>query len=297
MNSEKISSCPICGTTILQDFITAKDYTCSGESFKIENCSNCTLGITNPRPVQAEISKYYQSQNYISHTGGTSNLVDTLYRSARNYTQRWKKKIIEKHQTTTGTILDFGCGTGEFLTYLKSQGWQTTGIEPTETARKKALQNLEENVYMNLTEVDAKQFDIITLWHVAEHLHDLNETMLRLKSNLKKGGTIFIAVPNYESADAKRYGSHWAAYDVPRHLWHFSQKAMNLLLEKSGFAIQEIVPMKLDALYISYLSESYKHPNIPKPLNLLTGCWHGLRSNQAAKKTKNFSSLIYIAKA
>jgi 2-polyprenyl-3-methyl-5-hydroxy-6-metoxy-1,4-benzoquinol methylase len=295
MELEKISTCPVCGGSSFCDLTTTIDYTYSNEKFNIEKCTSCTLGITNPRPHSNDISKYYQSEKYISHTGGSKNLGDILYKVARLYAQSWKLKKIQAHHTS-GTILDVGCGTGEFLNYMKSKGWHCYGTEPSDLARKKAMENAGKNIFSSLIELPATKFDVITLWHVAEHLHDLNNTIAQLKSMLKPTGTILIAVPNYESPDANFYGKYWAGYDVPRHLWHFSAKAMKTLFSHTGLKLVEIIPMKLDALYISYLSETYQKPSRSKIFNLLTGCFRGIIANRKASMNKNYSSLIYIAK-
>jgi 2-polyprenyl-3-methyl-5-hydroxy-6-metoxy-1,4-benzoquinol methylase len=285
MELEKLTSCPICGNQNFTTLLTTIDYTLSGKSFTIQKCNHCTLGLTNPRPTLSDIAKYYQAENYISHTGGKKNLIDFLYRTARSYAQNWKRGIISRYQTK-GSILDFGCGTGEFLLHMKNNGWSYAGVEPSPLARTKASENLKTEIQATLNETHQAQFDVITLWHVAEHLHDLTETIALLKSKLKKDGTIFIAVPNYESPDSNYYGDCWAGYDVPRHLWHFSKKAMTKLFKDQGFHIQQIVPMKLDALYISYLSEAYQQPSSSKFINLMKGCYHGLLSNLKAGKTR-----------
>lgn len=296
MDFEKITTCPICNGDRLPDFITAKDYTTSLEHFTIKKCQSCDLGITTPRPTKETISKYYQSDKYISHTGGQKTISDSLYRFARNHMHNWKRNVIEQLQRS-GSILDYGCGTGEFLQYMKYKGWDIYGVEPAAEARAKAISNTQAEIVNTIDDLPSTQVDIITLWHVAEHLHDLNAILQLLKSRLKPGGSFLIAVPNYQSPDSKNYKSHWAGYDVPRHIWHFSPSSMNQLLTKNGMTLVTKKPMVLDALYISYLSETYQYPKQANIISLIKGIIHGIRSNWKARVETNHSSILYIAKA
>lgn len=250
--------------------------------------------LTSPQPSEESIGKYYLSDKYISHTGGGKNLFDIIYLYARRVALKWKRRIVEK-SSIEKTILDFGCGTGEFLEEMKTHGWATAGVEPSSIASASAKKK-SARIYQSLAEIHQQAFDAITLWHVLEHVHDLNGTLKKLRELLKKNGTIFIAVPNYESADAQSYQSHWAAYDVPRHLWHFSKNNMKQLLESNGFRLVEILPMKMDSFYVSLLSETYRYPKHSNFVNLIKAFFMGLSSNRKAKKQTNFSSLIYIAK-
>jgi 2-polyprenyl-3-methyl-5-hydroxy-6-metoxy-1,4-benzoquinol methylase len=190
-------------------------------------------------------------------------------------------------------ILDFGCGTGEFLTSLKDK-WNIYGVEPSAIARKKATEQTQKIIAENLPEKTERDFDIVTLWHVIEHVPDLNETIAQLVNKLKNNGVLLLAVPNYEAPDALKYGSDWAGYDVPRHLWHFSKKSMSTLLEKHNLKLVEIKGMKLDAYYVSMLSEKYKNSNKQTLVTFLNGVLSGALSNLKAKGN-NYSSLIYIA--
>lgn len=295
MDLENITNCPVCNGVDLKDFISAKDHTASQEIFSIKTCSVCELGITTPRPSSANISKYYQSEKYISHTGGNKNITDALYRVARNRMFLWKKNIIEENHSK-GNILDYGCGTGEFLAFMKQAQWDISGVEPSELARTKATQNTKTEIYKNLEVATVTDLDVITLWHVAEHLNELDKTIATLKSKLKTGGRMLIAVPNYQSPDGQKYKSYWAGYDVPRHLWHFSKSSITKLVQKNGMKLEDVKPMKLDALYISYLSETYEYPQQSNLLSLAKGVINGVRSNWKAQSETNHSSILYIAK-
>jgi 2-polyprenyl-3-methyl-5-hydroxy-6-metoxy-1,4-benzoquinol methylase len=292
---EVVSLCPICSASSFQSFLTAKDYTTTGETFELVKCATCQFIITSPRPDQDSIAKYYQSDKYISHTGSSTSLFDKIYLFARTITLGWKRQLINKYKTS-GKLLDYGCGTGEFLYHLKKNGWQISGVEPSAEARKKSAQLLQLFIYEGIEEVREERFDVITLWHVLEHIHDLNEKLRSLKGVLKEDGIIFIAVPNHESPDGKKYGAHWAGYDVPRHLWHFSKETMKKLFDKNGLQLLSIQPMRLDAYYVSLLSESYKRGDQSKIITAIKAAWRGLISNILAHKNTNHSSLIYIAK-
>ena len=294
MNFETVSICPICSGEQFRPLLVTRDYSISKTDFTLQECAACNFVVTSPRPDPNTISLYYQSTHYISHTSKGNNLIDRLYLVARTFTLRWKYRLVRKHKPG-GFILDFGCGTGAFLQYMKKRNWIIAGMEPSEVAREQANKNTETIIYSSLSQID-KQFDIITLWHVLEHLHDLNKNIQELKRLLEKDGILFIAVPNHNSLDSKSYGAYWAGYDVPRHLWHFSKQDMTKLLTKEGFKIIDIVPMKLDSLYVSLLSEGYKHPKKSSLVRFVNALYTGIKSNLSARSTGQYSSIIYIAK-
>jgi len=296
MALESVNYCPICKGNHFTLFNRCIDHTTSGETFSIYQCSTCNFLITSPRPDANSIGKYYQSENYISHTNSSKSVIDKIYKSVRSITLQWKLNLIQKHQKS-GTILDYGCGTGEFLNTCKTASWKCFGVEPSAEARQKAEHLTNLKLSQSLSEIASNKFDVITLWHVLEHIEDLNEKLSELKNHLAQDGTIFIAVPNYESLDGKLYQSHWAGYDVPRHLWHFSQTTMGKLLSNHGLKLKEVVPMKQDSFYVSLLSEKYLHPNRNIVLTGLSALLAGLKSNHAARSNQNYSSLVYIATA
>lgn len=289
-----IIECPVCKGRSIKPFRTCKDFTVSHETFTVNLCDDCTLGITSPRPDNENLGRYYQSEEYISHSGKSSGLMGPLYTTARKFALAQKARLLAR-ETQKGTALDFGCGTGEFLQTLKTKGWSVEGVEPSDLARKKAESITSQSIYQSLDDLPSKQFDTITAWHVIEHVPDLSSVIQQLAQRLKKHGTIFIAVPNYQSPDAQKYKDLWAGYDVPRHVWHFSKKSMHQLLNRHGFKITKIIPMKMDAYYVSMLSENYKTGKKGSLGNLIRGFFAGFASNRNAG-TDNHSSLIYIAK-
>ena len=286
-----IFECPACGSNELVPHLTCEDHTVSHETFQIVMCGVCNLAITSPQPESADLGRYYESEEYISHSGKTTGL-SSVYHLARSYHLKWKKSLIKTY-ATKGSVLDFGCGTGEFLQTMKKAGWSIFGVEPSDLARQKASGLKGSKIVADIHQLHKDNFTIITLWHVLEHLPNLNEMLQMLLSKLDTNGTLFLAVPNYESADAQKYQSHWAGYDVPRHLWHFSKKSMTHLVAKAGAKIVNIVPMKLDAYYVSILSEKYRRNNHMTVSCLVSGILAGLTSNARAGQD-NYSSLIYI---
>ena len=277
--------------------LSAEDYTVSHQRFDIWECKNCTLRFTQNVPGQAEIGPYYQSENYISHSNTREGFINRLYHQVRKRTLNQKRKLVEKQTSkTSGSILDVGCGTGAFLHTMDTAGWRTTGVEPDESARKKALElyELQLSDPQELFRLPAAGFDAITMWHVLEHVHELHAYIRKIKELLKPAGKLFIAVPNYTSYDQQMYKEFWAAYDVPRHLYHFSPRCMNILLSTYGLQVTKIKPMWYDSFYVSMLSERYQTGK-PHYLRAIT---RGLVSNLKAVFHNDLcSSVIYVASA
>lgn len=282
--------------------ISCKDYTATNESFDLILNEEFEMLFTSPKPKEEDLSKYYDSDAYISHTDSTKSLIDKIYQIVKNYTIAKKVELINSFQSEEKEILDIGCGTGDFLEVSKSNGWKVVGIEPNDKAKNVAVKKVNlakaevSRFYKNIEDlIDKKgnqQFDIITMWHVLEHVYDLEDYISKLEKLLKPNGRLIIAVPNYKSYDATYYREFWAAYDVPRHLWHFSQKSITKLFGMKNMKLVKTLPMKFDSYYVSLLSEKYKTGST----NLLRALLIGIRSNQKAKATKEYSSLIYILK-
>lgn len=288
------SACPCCNAQNMIKVLSAKDHTVSGGVFEIWQCNTCTARFTQGIPDKNEIEKYYKSEDYISHSDTKKGLINSMYHFVRKRTLRGKRKLVEKYtRLSAGKILDIGAGTGAFLHIMEQAGWEATGLEPDETARENAQQlyGLSLQPPEELFNPGSKTFDAITLWHVLEHVHDLHAYMGQLKKILKPTGSLFIAVPNYTCYDAKVYNQFWAAYDVPRHLYHFSPASITQLLLQHGLQLKEIKPMWYDSFYVSMLSEKYKTGKN----NLLHAAWNGYVSNWKALLNKEkCSSLIYI---
>ena len=289
------STCPLCGDVSINYAFTATDHTVSLEQYQVWRCDNCQGLFTQDIPEEHEIGKYDNSENYISHSDTREGWMNSVYHNVRNITLNGKKSLIEKETgIAAGTILDVGCGTGAFLNKMNKGGWQVTGVEPDAGARNTAaeLYNLIIQPSANLYNLAEAKFDAITLWHVLEHVHDIHGHLQQLVRLMKNDGKLFIAVPNYTSSDAKQYKEMWAAFDVPRHLYHFSPHSMNLLLNKHGLKIRKMKPMWFDSFYVSMLSEKNQH----REGNILSAFASGIKSNvNALANNAHSSSLIYIA--
>lgn len=290
-----LDNCPVCNATSFKPVLTCKDYTVSKEDFTIVVCESCKFKFTNPRPANEVLGNYYKSEDYISHSNTKKGIISQLYHAVRNYTLKKKIQLVSKH-VSRGTILDYGCGTGMFLKVCQDSGWKSFGMEPDEGAAKIATQMgltvFGDKVKLNsYTQGDLK-FDAITLWHVLEHVTDLDETLNFFKAKLNPNGVLIVAVPNHTSFDAQHYKEFWAAYDVPRHLYHYHKETIENLLKRFDFSLVETKPMKFDSFYVSMLSEKYKTGSI----KYLSAFINGLRSNLKAKVAENYSSVIYVFK-
>ena len=273
------------GKTILK----CKDYTVSKEEYNLYYNEEYDMLITNPIP--KNIADYYKSDNYISHTNSNKSIIDKLYKLVRSYTLKRKLKLINSFKTEQKNLLDIGAGTGDFLNICKKNNWNINGVEPSSDARKIAL---EKNIKLvsDIKEFKNDKYDVITMWHVLEHIIELDDYINSLEKMLKSNGILIIAVPNYKSYDANYYKNYWAAYDVPRHIWHFSKKSIQILFEKVNMKLESTMPMKFDSYYVSLLSEKYKN-NKTRPISAF---YRGFISNLRASKTNEYSSLIYILK-
>lgn len=293
---EKLNSCLICGHTEFINELTCKDFVATGENFNLERCKKCTFLFTNPRPDTNEIGKYYQSDKYVSHAGKKEGLgiIYKIYDIVRNYSINQKLNLIKQYNSS-GNLMDLGCGLGYFLDgAIKDKTFDCIGVDVSDDTIKYVKETFGYNV-KNESELDQlpqNNYDVITQWHVLEHVHFLNERMKQLNNLLKKDGTLFIAVPNSNSWDAKKYKEYWDGYDVPRHLYHFNKNSIKLLMEKHGFKIIEIKPLIFDAPYISMRSEIHQKNNF----TMLRGAINGLISNCSAMITKEYSTLLFIVK-
>ena len=277
-----------------QTYLTIKDHSVSGETFDLIKNSEFDILETSPQPKGDKLLDYYKSEDYISHTNTKRNLFEKAYHFVRQIALKRKLKLINSFQTHEKHLLDIGCGTGDFLETAKNNGWQITGIEPSDNAREIANKKTNNSVYKieQLLKLEPNSFDVISLWHVLEHLPNLDEHIKIFKRLLKSNGRLVIAVPNYKSFDALYYKSFWAAFDVPRHLWHFSKTGIQKLFAQESFDVEKIEPMKFDAFYVCLLSEKYKSGF----MNPIKAFWVGFKSNTRAKQTKEYSSLIYVFK-
>jgi SAM-dependent methyltransferase len=293
-NTIHYDHCPVCNSDKISTAFTAKDFTVTKEEFSIWHCSSCSLRFTQDIPDSGLISHYYQSEDYISHSDTSKGFINRVYQIVKKRTLSDKRSLIEKNTgLNKGAHLDLGCGTGAFVNEMQQAGWSVTGLEPDAGARAMAdkLYGLKISGADELYVLPAESFGAITLWHVLEHVHDLHGYLNKIKNLLKPNGRLFIAVPNYTSYDAAVYKEYWAAYDVPRHLYHFSPVAMKSLMENHGLKIIKHKPMWFDSVYVSLLSSKYKNGKT----NFVGAVWTGFISNlKALFQIKKCSSVIYI---
>lgn len=291
---EKLETCLVCGHNKFKTLFSCKDFVATGEDFQLEYCESCSFLFTNPRPSIEEIGKYYQSDQYISHAGEKKGLIYKVYDVVRDFSIKQKLNLIKKYHTS-GKLMDLGCGLGYFLNGVKiDKTFDALGVDVSDDAVEyvKKTFNIDVKNENELDNLEKHSFDIITQWHVLEHVHFLNERMQQLQNLLKDDGTMFIAVPNIKSKDADMYKEYWDGYDVPRHLYHFNQKSFTMLMEKHGFKIVDIKPMYFDAPYISMRSEVHMKHKYP----FINGAISGIKSTGAALSTGEHSTLLFVVK-
>lgn len=291
-NLNIVKNCPACGSSKFNKVLTTSDYLVSNESFEIMECNDCSLRFTSPIPDENEIGKYYKSDKYISHAKRITSIFDVVYKIVRIFTLSSKRNIVKRiSQKQSGTLLDIGCGTGDFLKIMKQSGWNITGVEINESVRNLAQANTG-SIILDQTEFfeSEQKYDVITLWHSLEHLNTLTRFLEKISISLNANGVVIIAVPNYKSFDAEYYQQDWAAYDVPRHLYHFSFDAMVKLMRKFSFELIEHQQLPFDPFYVALLSEL----SVRKKHNIIKALWIGWKSYwQGRKDAKRSSSILY----
>lgn len=288
----KRNYCPVCKNEKLDHFLSTKDYFLSNQDFDLLKCKKCGVLLTNPFPDEAESSTYYESENYLSHQKNSFSVFSWLYQFIKRINIRHKYNYATKG-LVNGRVLDIGCGIGDFLSYCESRKWTVAGIEPNMQARAIAQEKIGQVVYnpMDTNTLEDGSFQLITMWHVLEHVQQLAKQLADIDRLLSKNGKVVIALPNYESYDAKHYQSYWAAYDVPRHLYHFNRSAIITLFSNFSFKLVDESPMIWDAYYVSILSEKYmKNHGI---IGAIKASLYASISNFKAVFSSNSSSVIY----
>ena len=281
----QLTTCNYCECDDLTPILEVTDHSISNEKFELLECFCCGLIHTNPQPSETEIGKYYQSEDYVSHSDTKAGFINKVYHIARKIALNRKASIISRFHKKT-SLLDIGCGTGYFAEHMQQKGYTVSVMEPDAGAARQAKEKLNVEPYNNLQDIQGK-YKTITMWHVFEHVLDINSTFHKIESLLESDGILIIAVPNPESPDARKYKENWAAYDVPRHIYHYKKTVIKQIANRYDLKVRSILPMKMDSYYISMLSEKYKKGNI------LQAIWNGFLSNLKAGN-HNTSSLIYI---
>lgn len=290
----EVKECPACGSSQWDDGLSVADFRTTKEEFRVITCSSCGLKATSPRPEDDRLGHYYPSEEYISHSNKAKGVLDGLYKLARMRSLALKEAWLRSWSGGSAKkLLDYGAGNGAFLHHCQSKGWQVLGVEMSATARAVAAKDfgleLLDPAEAKRTEWGASM-DIISLWHVLEHLPDLDGHMQFFANALVQGGKLVVAVPNPYSQDAEKYRQNWAAYDVPLHLWHFSKESLDQLAATHGLVRVHTRGLPFDAYYISMLSEK-KAGSAFAPIR---GMWHGFLSNMKARRTGQWSSLVHV---
>ena len=276
MNLKKFTSCPLCDSPRIALFCACRDTLTRRGEFTIFACEDCGFRFTNPYPSADDIHVFYESGDYTPITNTTRGLLNKGYHLARRVMLRAKLRLVRRlSELATGKLLDIGCGTGEFLATMKQGGWEVQGVEPFETARTSAVErfNIPVADLAGQPLLPDRAYNVITLWHVLEHAHGIHESMSEISRLLKPGGLVLIGIPNCASWDAQFYGRHWAAYDTPRHLHHFTPDTLRCLAERHGFRVAAMRPLLFDPLYIPLLTEKGRPDK-----NLLRGAYAATRS-------------------
>lgn len=285
-----MNTCPWCGNPSNHTYLKVKDYFLTQEEFELFQCDHCGLVFTVPRPAPEQIGNYYKSEEYYSHQQNTKGFIPKIYESVKSINLRGKVAMAT-YDMVKGRLLDIGCGVGDFLLQVKKLGWEVMGIEPSEQASNIAQSRLGFAPLkpMDYEKLPDQSFDVITMWHVLEHVDDLKSQTKELNRLLRPGGRLVIALPNYQSFDCQYYSDKWAAWDVPRHLNHFTHDCLQGILNANDFKYLDTQRLIWDAYYISFLSEKYLGHSLP----LIRGAWVGLKSNCKARRYGMYSSLVY----
>ncbi|MEE9371564.1 MAG: class I SAM-dependent methyltransferase [Saprospiraceae bacterium] len=292
-----MKNCPVCGNTEFESVYELDDYKITHETFSLEKCPNCTLIFTVDPPLGENIGHYYKSDDYLEHSNRKTDLFSKMYSWARDFMFSYKYGIIKK-LAKEGSILDIGAGSGHFLNFMSSKGFTATGIEMNERARTYAKNNFGIDVhpdhYLYSPKLSQK-FDMISLWHVMEHLFDLDKVVSRLSELLSHDGHLVIALPNYRALEVSIYKKYWNGWDVPRHLWHFSSESVGHLFEKHHFEITQMKMMPLDPFFNTLLTNKYRNGNPILNVFKMVAVG-GMSFLYGLINVKKASSIIYIIK-
>ena len=288
MNTYK---CPWCDSEKTQIHLWLRDEFLTSEEFQIYECRHCGLLFTEPRPSKEKIGEYYKSEEYYSHQENKKGFIPKIYECVKSINLKHKYNLVTKGKSV-GRLLDIGCGVGDFIHTAEQHGWNCTGVEPSEDAKEIARKRIKAEIHSSedLEQIPDETFDVITMWHVLEHVDNLKWQVAQLQRLIKKDGRIVIAVPNYKSYDAEYYHEKWAAYDVPRHLNHFNKETLAKMFKTNGLNLVKTDKLRWDAYYISYMSEQYRCHNFP----LIRGIYRGWLSNCKARRSKEWSSRVYV---
>jgi len=295
MSRLAFSNCPICDSNNLKPYLEVKDHSISKEVFSLKQCTQCSFVFTSNPPVESQAGSYYKSEQYISHSNTSKGAINKLYKIARGLMLSVKKGIVAQYSSGK-KLLDYGTGTGFFMQYMKAKGYAVRGVELDDDARNFGIQTHGLNIGTPeelLHSEEEKILDAITLWHVLEHLYDPKKYLQKFHELLSDQGTLFLALPNYDCLDGKVYASHWAGYDLPRHLWHFNPKTVREIAVRTGFKVVALKRLPFDPMYIAMLSAKYKGQFLSFIVGAVVGLISLLNSFLNIEKS---SSIVYVLK-
>lgn len=264
-----------------------RDHFVSGESFDL--LWSDRKGVLKTDPVPHRLEDYYAGPEYASHEEGGSGWKGRMYRGVRHFQHGLKYAWVKRLSPKPGIALDVGTGTGEWPDYLSKRGWAVRATEPSAKGRSRATAKGVQ-ITQDFMSLEGEAFDLITLWHVMEHIGSLDKALAQINRLCSPNGYVIVAVPNFLSWDAGHYGVFWAAWDVPRHIWHFSRAGLIALYEEHGFSLVRTYPLWADAFYVSLLSEGYKRGRA----SVVRALWSGLRSNMRSLLDSEPSSRVYV---
>lgn len=283
----ELISCPICNGSKFQNFIKVKDrFSLSRiENFQLVKC-NCNFILLNPRPNSDEISNFYNHTDYDPHKKRNLSFYDIIYKLVQKIALKIKFSRIIKFKKK-GELLDIGGGQGEFAIYMQNKGFSST-LQDNFSNYKGILK-----FYSNIDKLKNKLFDVISMWHVLEHIHDLEKLFISINTILKKNGILVIAVPNHDAIERISFHEKWAPYDAPRHLYHFNLFTLEKLLNKNGFEILKKYSMIQDSFYNILLSINKK-----SIYSIFKGLYVSVITilNMLINGSKNASTIMVICK-
>jgi 2-polyprenyl-3-methyl-5-hydroxy-6-metoxy-1,4-benzoquinol methylase len=284
--------CPLCGSPKTRFAFSCPDHLVTGEEFPLHQCNDCQFLYSGRLPSEADAQKYYDSPSYTPHATDRKNLMMRTIGFCRTFIRQpikrtWVRKWSKKRM---GTLIDIGSGTGEFAVFMQKSGWAVTCIEPNQDARNFcASQGLTVFDTDRVPTLPDHSFNVVTLWHVLEHVYDIHGTMQTIRRLLQPDGTAFIALPNYSSKEASWYGRMWTGYEMPRHPSHFSPATFAHLASMYDMEIVALRPFVLDAFYLSILSEQHRKGWF------ISALFHGLASAIVGLlQPKLASSVLYV---
>ena len=291
--SYSINRCPVCGHSSFKHFLNVPDWLVSKEVFELQQCEQCQFVFTANAPLEKDAGPYYNSEEYVEHSDTSSGLIYSVYHVARRAMLHYKYiKIKRLHAGKK--LLDVGSGSGYFLNFMKKKGYNVTGVEISKKAVALCKKNFGIKAHSPSEFLEEKldtDYDIISLWHVFEHVYSYDAYFELFSKSLNNNGYLILALPNCDSQDARMNKSYWGAYDTPRHIWHFTSKTIELFAMGRGFKMIKKHRMPLDPFFNVMVSDSYKDKFTFLPLTLLKGLYSYIISLLNIEKS---SSIIYI---